>query len=71
MMMEEDLLLYLKLLDFFWKVDSVHKEHWDLLPGVDKNGEELKMVLINIFQDILIKLINILLLSKVIWEAQN
>jgi len=40
--MEEDSSLYLKLSDFFPKMDSDQKEHSDSLLGVGRNGEETK-----------------------------
>jgi len=70
-MMEEDSSLYSKLSDFFSKMDSDQKEHSDSLLGAGKNGEEIKQELFNILESILTKLITILLLLKVIWEAPN
>lgn len=52
-------------------MDSDQKEHSDLSLGVVKNGEEIKLEPINTFRSISMKLIIILLLLKVIWEAQN
>lgn len=71
MMMQEDLSLFLKLSDFFLKMDLGQKEHSDLSLGVAKNGEEIKLEPFNTFKNTSMKLTTISLLLKVIWEALN
>ena len=71
MMMLEDLSLFLKLSDFFLKMDLGQKEHSDLSLGVVKNGEEIKLEPFNTFKNTSMKLTTISLLLKVIWEALN